>query len=131
MKLTLYRLRENKFGTFGVLCTDEKAICPTLERTWQGNQKEISCIPAGNYKCSRHKSSHFGECFIVLEVPGRSDILFHAGNWQTDSKGCIVLGMSFDIVTNQEGLSGGGNGFRRFMETLKGINDFDLVITRV
>jgi hypothetical protein len=131
MELTLYRLRENTNGTFGVLCNENVCICLTLERPWMNNKSDVSCIPIGEYKCKRHTSEHFGEGFEVLNVPNRSDILFHTGNWMTDSKGCIILGYGFSTKNNQEALDQSGIAFDRFMKILKGTNEFDLQIKNI
>jgi hypothetical protein len=131
MKLTLYRLRENTNGTFGILSNESICICLTLERAWLDNKPDVSCIPDGSYKCKRHVSEHFGEGFEVLNVPNRTDILFHTGNWMTDSKGCIILGYGFCQKNRQEALDQSGTGFARFMEIMKGIDEFDLEIRRV
>ena len=51
--------------------------CDTLELPWLDNQKRISCIPEGEYDVIKHVSPKFGECFWVLNVPDRSEILLH------------------------------------------------------
>ncbi len=128
MKLILYRLRENTNGTFGVLCNENICICLTLERLWQNNAPDVSCIPVGNYKCVRNHSEHFGEGFKVLNVPNRDDILLHSGNWMTDSKGCIILGHGFCVKNNQQALDMSTVAFGRFMELMKGLNEFELEV---
>jgi hypothetical protein len=69
--------------------------CRTLELPYLENHKDISCIPPGEYKCERITSVKFGLCFIVKDVPGRSGILFHSGNFTTDTEGCILPGLRF------------------------------------
>jgi hypothetical protein len=67
----------------------------SLELPYLENHKDISCIPPGEYKCERITSVKFGLCFIVKDVPGRSGILFHSGNFTTDTEGCILPGLRF------------------------------------
>jgi len=51
--------------------------CDTLELPWLDNKKRISCIPEGEYDVIKHVSPKFGECFWILDVPDRSEILLH------------------------------------------------------
>ena len=52
-------------------------------------------IPAGTYTVrlmpAEANPAH-GVCWEVQDVPGRTDILFHAGNDADDSDGCILVG---------------------------------------
>jgi len=86
-------------GTNGVLIIDGIPICVTLEPTWRNNEPNISCIPAGVYECKRVLSQKYGDTIEVTGVPGRSHILFHAGNKTADTKGCILLGEKFSKVS--------------------------------
>lgn len=65
----------------------------TLEEEQQGNQRKISCIPTGLYVCRRRMYVKGGyETFEITGVPGRSDILWHAGNTEEHTDGCVLLG---------------------------------------
>lgn len=104
---TLRRLREdkNKLSTLGALFDEEgRQLCWTLEQGWHGNQRQVSRIPAGVYPLTVRK---FGGWHLKLEkrfpdmhagaielanVPGRSAILIHPGNWHRDTLGCILPG---------------------------------------
>ena len=85
-----------------VICNQDEKIfeCETLELPYNGNKRNISCIPLGDYKVIPHMSPTFGKCFKVLDVPGRSDILIHPGNYYTDIKGCIAIGATFKDINN-------------------------------
>lgn len=108
--LRLIRVYEDSsgFGTFGVLVDDHGVtVCRTAELNWRSNRKGISCIPPGTYDCVAHTSKSFGSCFLVKDVPGRSDILLHVGNWAgmkgvpgvlSDTEGCILPGVSVGVV---------------------------------
>jgi hypothetical protein len=76
----------------------------TLELPWLNNQRRVSCIPEGTYKCVKHKSPKFGSTFWVKDVPERSQILIHVGNFAAsknpktgvpDTLGCILPGLRF------------------------------------
>lgn len=67
----------------------------TGERIWASNQRNISCIPTGRYRCMVHQSPRFGKCIKILDVPGRDNILIHTMNFPaTQSQGCIGVGCS-------------------------------------
>ncbi len=56
-------------------------------------------IPVGTYKCVRGihwlNSGVPVETFEVKDVPGHTGILFHTGNSNADSSGCILVGRLF------------------------------------
>lgn len=65
----------------------------TLELPWRDNQRRISCIPGGWYECQPFDGSRFKNVWQVMNVPGRTYILFHAGNRPRDIEGCILVGL--------------------------------------
>lgn len=131
---TLYRLKPDEQGTWGFL-TDGLFFCHTIELPYYDNKPNISSIPFGKYLVLPYKSNKFGNVFIVTDVPGRSSILLHSGNfagdtskgYRTHSYGCILLGRKFGILKNQKAclLSRMAlNDFRRYM----GMKRFLLVV---
>ena len=128
--LTLKRISDTKYGTFGVLLNDNIPFVVTLENPWKDNQEDISCIPLGLYLCKRHISPRFGEVFRVTDVKDRTHILFHWGNLEKDTHGCILIGESFDPLNNIPGILSSKKGFREFMSRLEGQDDFwlDIII---
>lgn len=66
--------------------------CVGLELPWRLNSRNTSCIPKGFYVVKRHISPKFKECFIIENVPERSQILIHAGNSISDTRGCLLVG---------------------------------------
>ena len=106
MKLTLSRLPYTRFGTFGVLSHDQP-LCVTLEDNWHDNQVNVSCIPKGTYQCVPHSGTKFKDVWRVLNVPGRTAILIHAGNTEADTQGCILVGQGYgakSIVRSREAM---------------------------
>jgi len=80
------------YGTFS---------CDTLERPWLANQRNISCIPKGTYQCKwAFKGNSLAFHFLVQNVPNRSGIFIHQGNYVTDSEGCILLGRGWGDVNH-------------------------------
>ena len=97
IKATLTRGEENDFQTLGKIkfecdSCDETLELHTLELPDNSNKNNISRINAGVYKVEKRVSNKYGKHFILRNVPGRSYILFHSGNYNTDTKGCILIG---------------------------------------
>ena len=105
-------------GTFGVLQWDDARapFAVTCEDNWRMNETNRSCIPVGSYFCAPVQSPHHGETFEVLNVPGRSHILFHKGNTHEDTKGCIVIGEQFGFIDGLEAVLASGNAFKEFYD---------------
>lgn len=94
VELTLKRLTFSPdTPTYGMLFKGNIPQCLTLERPWLDNKPEVSCIPAGVYKCIPHNTSEKPRCWEITGVSDRSSILFHAGNSIIDSLGCILVGL--------------------------------------
>jgi hypothetical protein len=129
MILQIIRIEQTPGGTLGVLKINGKAFCVTLELPYKDNKADQSCIPEGNYFCERFLSPKFGGTYQVKNVPGRSGILFHAGNVAEDTKGCILLGASFvNLKDDKRAIVNSGNTFKKFMETVGSKYDFVLNI---
>lgn len=82
--------------TLGELMIKKQGIvvyaCKTLELAWNGNEKQKSCIPPGRYDVKKRYSTKYKDHFHVLDVPNRSYILIHQGNYYADTLGCILVG---------------------------------------
>jgi hypothetical protein len=52
----------------------------------------------GAYDLEMWNSDKFGHCLHVKDVPDRDCILIHAGNYNRDTHGCILLGKSFSDI---------------------------------
>lgn len=109
MLVKLVRVESSDEGTFGTL-TFEGFKFATAELPWENNAKGQSCVPLGEYHCIWHNSPRFGNCYELLDVPGRSHVLIHPGNfagnepaWQSDVEGCILLGERRGVLKNAKG----------------------------
>ena len=57
-------------------------------------------IPAGKYRVGLRNSPHFGKDVPqVLNVPGRTYVLFHIGNTAKDTKACFCPGLHYQPGT--------------------------------
>lgn len=75
-----------------------------LERTWQNNKRNKSCIPKGQYEVTSMKRSASGKyknVFHVQNVQDRSGILIHNGNTASHSLGCLIIGKKRGKLNNK------------------------------
>jgi len=117
--LDLIRLEETQeHGTFGALKIDDVLFSWTLEPPDLGNVRKRSCIPVGTYLCRRYSSKAYPDTFEVTGVPGRTAILFHSGNTDDDTAGCILLGDTLGKLKGNRAILNSGQTFRRFLGEL-------------
>ena len=106
INLLLIRDTFSKNSVISELFINGELICDTLENPWQDNQRNISCIPEGEYpvrlRLARESASRDYLHLLVQEVPNRDWILFHRGNTAKDTSGCILVGLGSqqDVVNN-------------------------------
>ncbi len=133
MKITNVDFLKN--GIFGILTTDTgEFLCYTLQHAYQFSPEILLYhpkVPIGTYTCVRgihklHPDSQEFETFEVMDVPGHTGILFHCGNTNADSDGCILLGIN--QIKGSEILKS-KLAFQQFMKYLEGVNSFNLTIT--
>jgi hypothetical protein len=128
VRVGLRRLSHGDQGTKGVLLLPGGVFCNTLELPWRDNRPNVSCIPCGEYGVAVRHSPRFGDAYEVKNVPGRSYILFHAGNlagdtakgYHTHVEGCILLGKYFGTLAGQEAVMVSAPTVRRFMAQMGG-----------
>jgi len=121
----LYRLKRSDQGTEGLLVYDD-FNCRTLELPWRENQKQISCIPADDYDVEIRLSNKYGRVYWVRQVPNRTYILIHSGNYAGDKSrgfkshvmGCILLGKKSGFLGGQVAVLNSRITVREFMEKL-------------
>ncbi len=123
----LIRLEESEQGTFGVLRIDKEVFCCTLEPPDRENKQNRSSIPAQQYLCKPVESPKFGGTFEVTYVPGRGQVLFHAGNIVDHTEGCILIGQHFGKLQGQRAVLNSGDTFRKFLRQV-GRESFHLTI---
>ncbi len=133
--MILIRTDFDETGIFGILTSDDgNETYMTLEHAYRGLNYTDSMyspkIPNGVFKCVRRKHQlegmlHTIETFEITGVVGHKDLLFHPGNTNADSSGCILLG----LARNDVGVLNSREAFRKFMESKIGVNIFTLTVT--
>lgn len=80
-------VRGSDIATFGEIFVNKESAGVTLEPP----PKE--CIKTGTYKAAIYESPKHGRTVILLkDVPGRTYIEIHQGNYLKDTEGCILVG---------------------------------------
>jgi len=127
MKAILTRWHFGKKATIGSLSIGNFS-CQTLELPFRNNLQNVSCIPVGDYCSNRTISNRFGNTFEVMDVPNRSNILFHWGNFPKDTNGCILIGLNSMFMDGRMMIENSKAAFDKFMAELSEVEKFDLFI---
>lgn len=131
MNLRLFRKFFSHYGIFSVLLTDfDFQIAVTLEHSYLNEVSGfLPKIPDGTFLCVRglHQLSNMKEPFETFEimgVPGHTKLLFHAGNFNKDSEGCVLLGekIQSNMITNSR------LTFDKFMKLQDNVESFGLTV---
>ena len=127
VEIKLIRFITDKYGTFGKLIAPELGFsCYTAEPPWKDNIRNLSCIPEGSYDVHIRRSPKYGKIFHVTDVPRRSYILIHSGNYagdivkgyKTHTRGCIMLGKTMGILNEQRVVLNSRITIRKFMNLI-------------
>jgi hypothetical protein len=85
-------------STLGKLYLNGEWVGDTLELPYKDNQRSISCIPKGKYnvrlRLPRESATRDYLHLLIQDVKDRDFILFHRGNTISDSRGCVLVGLS-------------------------------------
>jgi len=104
----LVRYTTSDHGTQGYFISPGFS-CHTMEPPWRDNQRNISCIPAGEYDVVIAQSPKYGLVYWVKDVPDRDLIRIHSGNLGGDvkkglvshTKGCLLFGLEAGLLLGQ------------------------------
>lgn len=128
-------------GTFGRWVLPSGRELFSVERAWVGNKPFHSCIPDGVYTLRKRVSDVvrrssgglFTEGWEVTDVPGRTFIMIHPGNWPHDFEGCLGTGTVYGLFADGFGTVRLGVGhslaaFKILMAELEGEDSHSLTI---
>jgi Family of unknown function (DUF5675) len=130
MTLTLTRKDFRDDGIFSEL-TDEKGnfVAVTLEHSYDSLPK----LYDGTFSCIRgvhrlHNNVPF-ETFEITGIQGHTGVLFHVGNYNSDSDGCVLVGDDVkDMDNGSRMIAHSMIAFSKFMALLEKVNEFTLVV---
>ena len=127
-QLTLVRFFQDAKATLGALKLEGIRHDPifTLENPLRETPVD-SLIPAGTYICRPYTSQRWPNTFEVMNVPGRTAILFHYGNFESDTLGCILVGLGAGIMQSQPAVMN-SKAAMNLLRELVGGSEFELQI---
>ena len=121
----IVRLEDSPQGAIGVILIDGVILGFTLEP--DRNEKGKLHIPQGIYHCQRFHGEKWKDTFEIL-VPGHTAVLFHAGNVEADTRGCVLLGASTGKLKGERAVLNSGSTFKAFLELTKDMSWFKLFV---
>lgn len=126
--MTLKRVSILPDGAFGVLLWEGVPFAVSCERTYQDLKPKI---PQGIFQCVRSPFNRGRYDTFEILVPGHSRILFHKGNLEVDSDGCVLVGEQFGVLNGKPAILQSGLGFQEFMKLTSGVDQFQLTVKEV
>lgn len=151
MNITYLRRMYRPDGIFSLASRDDtgQQIAVILEHAYFTNDAGHMYRPIlqpGVYDCARgpHRLDGMTEDFITFEILGvvdqdgnaHSGVLFHWGNWNSNSKGCSLMGQGFATGDDPhtpdpspvEMITHSKETFDNFMRLQTGVNKFQLTV---
>lgn len=136
MELEIYRGYQDENQTSGLLTIKNEEgfvvfSAVSLERGWNDNKSNTSCVPCGVYDLVLEYSPRFKRDLWELKgVRGRSECKFHSANFWNQLNGCISLGQYYTEI-NGDGyldLKNSVNTMNAFHRVLSGLEKVKLTI---
>lgn len=81
----------------GYLLVQGKTTCYTLELPYRDNKSDVSAIPAGRYRGIVRTDGIRGWRIELKNVPQRTNVQIHVGNYTRDTTGCTLVGLKASI----------------------------------
>lgn len=130
----LVRGTPGRDGAFGLLFLDGAPVAVTCERSYpvvesKPDGLQFVKIPPGVYRCERtwfQRGAY--ETFEITGVTGHSRLLFHCGNSETDSEGCVLVGRRFGVIDHRPAVLESSVAFSMWMYALRGVPSFRLEV---
>lgn len=134
MRFQIKRVWVGDKGCFGVIfCDRQPPFALTLERTFDPDDRVV--VPYGISKCTFDFYHKGGYPTYEIQFPDGSHdrVLFHKGNKEHHSRGCILIGEYFHDFGDLSGIANSKAGFNEFMskamENGKPVKEFELEVT--
>lgn len=91
----IYRIKQDSKGTISAnfINTGDDTFNQfgyNVELPYESNSIMVSAIPSGIYAFEKRVSDARGEYLAILNVPNRTAILVHVGNFMKDTNGCVL-----------------------------------------
>lgn len=135
MDIRLTRKSAHLYGVIGEITplNGGDVICVTLEHAYKDRDSFSPKLAPGTYACKKgtHKLSNLNpfEAFEIQNVPRFqgapvSGILFHKGNYNNDSEGCVLLGSKIGTGCILDSSA----AFEKFMSLQNQCDEFTVVV---
>lgn len=105
LDITIVRTSGNASSTTGELFVDGRFVAHTLELPWRNNQSYVSAIPAGSYAAHLRFDKPDGWRLQLDNVPSRSGVQLHIGNYPRQIEGCVLVGLAVNNAENRVEMS--------------------------
>ena len=129
--MVLRRYKSDPQGVLSLLLTEDGSpFCVAIEHAYDDGYGAYGPkLPLGNYTCQLgyhclHTHPLQFKTYEIEGVPNHTNILFHVGNTQADSDGCVLLGEKF----NGMGVTESRATFDKFMALQNGLYTFSLSV---
>lgn len=132
MDLILTRQERQSQGVFSLL-TGGPITLYTCEHSYQNADGSWDAkVQPGEYVCVRGPHSldgvHIFTTYEITGVVGHTNILFHPGNTEIDSEGCVLLGLGFSTLNGMKDVSRSQEAFLAFINWQAGVERFTLKV---
>lgn len=132
----IFRMFQDPKQTSGVINIYNEDRFPlfsslSLERGWNNNLRNISCLPKGKHPLVLEYSPAFKRDLWEIKKTGhRTECKFHEASFWKDLNGCISPGIRYTDLNNDAYLDLKYSRFalRRFHEVLKQFDEVELII---
>ena len=99
----IYRFEKTDKGTVSVnlINTGDESFNQfgyNIELPFLDNRRSVSCILAGIYPFRKIVRRDGSEAIEIMNVPNRTHILAHSGNFMKDTNGCVLPNISYSYT---------------------------------
>lgn len=137
MDLVLWKLNRRQYRSDGIfsdlLDATGNKVAVTLEHAYLSEFGYDPKIPSGTYLCVRGthalKNGVPFETFEVTGVAGHTGILFHCGNFDNDSEGCVLVGDAIAETGSVERITNSRDTFDKLKTLWNGLSSFHLTVS--
>jgi hypothetical protein len=126
LHLKTVALRED--GCFSAMLWDNRPFAVSVERTFELLR---TVIRNGKYTCKRTTRFEGDPPYPTFEVivPGHTRILFHKGNIEAHSLGCVLVAESFGMLDGVTSVMESNKGFDEFMSLAGSLDEFEMEVS--
>lgn len=98
--IEIKRVSHNTSSLTGELFVNGSFLSHTLELPWNNNRSFISSIPSGTYDALLRYDKNDKWRLQLTNVPDRSGVQIHIGNWPSQIEGCVLVGNKVNNPSN-------------------------------